>query len=202
MSAGGSTSSYVNYANGPGPKGHILMMYNIGIGQLTLRNLSTENAGLPFRYVSAQDYIFASTNQLGYNQILVINNVFTGGRYNKETGVFNDKPNEDIPEGLYDILEYKNSKHPDFYRLDPVDDNRFNNMMDSNGRNGFLLHPGTISKGCVTIDKFNKDRSFEWNTLRLIMGWNPQVRVPDRQGRQGYNPFSYSDYYGTLKVIK
>ncbi len=85
-----------------------------------------------------------------------------------------------IPNGTYDILYGKKSKNEkmNYFRLDPDDDVPFNNRYDKygspdDGRSGFLLHPGSISHGCVTINfcspEYFSERNYEWGMVAAIM---------------------------------
>lgn len=85
-----------------------------------------------------------------------------------------------VPYGTYDILYGKKSQNGkmNYFRLDPDDDVPFNNIYDKpgspdNGRSGFLLHPGSISHGCITINfcspEYIMERNFEWGLVEAIM---------------------------------
>jgi len=176
--------------------------------------------GLKTVYVSARDYkaggIRDAKGNLIANQTLVINGVFSGGqgeldgiiqggRYGVQNVAYGPKMIP-IPNGEYDVLSTDN----DYYRLDAVDSYRYDDTTEfaqqktGANRKNFRLHPGTYSFGCVTIntvDGENDDRDFEWQTIKNILNSTSTTQVPDRQGRQRFNPKTTRTRYGSMKVM-
>ena len=109
-----------------------------------------------------------------------------------------------IPNGTYDIVDNDantNPKHDGWFRLDSQDSEPYNDTDDSTGRNGFRLHPGAESWGCVTVDKTKGDRTDEWSALKSAIEGTTTSSVPEKRGNQKWNAFSWLIKYGTLKVI-
>ncbi|WP_160112005.1 DUF6443 domain-containing protein [Aquimarina sp. AU58] len=171
---------------------------------------------LDTRAVSAEEYKFSfGEDEEKYNQILVIHNVFTGGNDKDGDGEvnFGEKPEEKpIPNGEYDLVDNKaDERHPEYYRIDSrTDGNRYNDRYDDpternskgNLRDGFRLHLGSVSHGCVTIcrgPEYNKKQK-EWKVMDQIIQSTETTTVNDRRGRQSVNPLSRLTVYGTITV--
>ena len=142
------------------------------------------------------------------NQVLVIPFVFSGGEIGEDGSVVvNPKYNEyerSLPNGIYDILDNSSDTDPNhhsWYRLDRVDNSKYNDMDDITGRNGFRMHLGTRSFGCVTINKKQDNSNAIWSVLVGIMDRTKTSRVKEKRGRQGSNLFSYRTWYGQMAVI-
>lgn len=108
-------------------------------------DVSKWNVNLPTKVVHANDY---NTNTSAYNQIIRIDNVFTGGESND--GVLGRDPDrpmqKPIPNGTYDIVDNDaDTKHDGWFRLDKQDSKRYNDKDNSTGRNGFRFHLGSES---------------------------------------------------------
>lgn len=127
-----------------------------------------------------------------------------------EYGASDDQ--KEIPNGEYDLTDNKSdNKHPDWYRIDSkTDGNRYNDRYDDQTeknadgklRDGFRLHLGSLSFGCVTIcigPNKNKKQN-EWNVLNKIIQSTETTTVNDRRGRQFINPLSRLTVYGTITV--
>jgi hypothetical protein len=169
-------------------------------------------------YVSAKDYqqggIRDKKGKLLKNQVLVIEGVFSGGHsegdkvvQGGENGTEADSREVPIPNGMYDILDNKGGKYPDYLRLDPQDSYRYNDEHEQSQNNGsdrknFRFHLGRVSWGCVTMNKddSSSDRDLEWNVITQIFSNTSTTNIPDRQGRQKLNPFSQRTNYGTMEV--
>lgn len=108
-----------------------------------------------------------------------------------------------------------------------IDNVPLNNRVDNEsnpdfGRGGFLLHPGTISHGCVTIftprsvkdggnpdlQNFGNERYQEYNVVKNIMNATTKKEVTTYDGRWstlknlfGYHGTKRMDY-GTFEVIQ
>jgi len=199
----------INYTDPDGQQ--VRMTYNKTNRKLALVDMDIYKKGLPTLTVSAKDYkidgIRDDNGKLTHNQVLVINNVFSGG-YAEDSGDItrSEQHSEqlEIPNGSYDILEYE--KHSRYVKLDPIDDSRYDDhhqgQENSQGktRSGYRLHLGTESHGCVTICDRNEDRSEEWDMIKSIFNSTTKEEVPKREGNQKWNPTSYRLKYGELKV--
>jgi Protein of unknown function (DUF2778) len=80
-----------------------------------------------------------------------------------------------IPSGRYEILYID----PNYgYRLDSLDDGLIRDDFDDRfGRSLYRLHRGTISKGCITVDK-NK-YSKDWKKIDNLIKSTRTTVVPD-----------------------
>jgi len=194
----------------------VIITFNKAIGKLTLIDLDHYDPTLPTAEVSSYEYqmggIRDDKGNLVMNQILVIDNVFSGGHVDGSNFVSNGNANEEeIPNGNFDILDNKSAtNHPDWLRLDPQDGKNFNDQYDGNSglnsagnnRNGFRLHTGRVSWGCVTLCKtISNDRAMDWVVLNNILQSTSSSLVPDKRGNQSWNPFSYRIKYGEMKVV-
>ncbi|PQL91275.1 RHS repeat-associated core domain-containing protein [Apibacter adventoris] len=162
------------------------------------------NPKLSYKFVSAKEYSkLTGKDKKQYNYGILIKNVFTGGL--AENGEVTRDPNRPqqraIPNGTYDILDNNaDTKHKDWFRLDKQDHNRYNDRDDTNGRDGFRLHLGVESWGCVTADISVEDRKEEWSIIKGAIEGTTTTTVPEKRGRQKWNPFSKLTNYGTLTV--
>ncbi|UBF30100.1 DUF2778 domain-containing protein (plasmid) [Kovacikia minuta CCNUW1] len=80
------------------------------------------------------------------------------------------KGNGPIPRGEYEILlgGYDDESKTYWFRLDRVDNHLRDDKDDFTGRGNYRLHPGTISEGCITLDK---KREKDWLKLyRAVVG--------------------------------
>lgn len=185
----------------------VVAVFNKSTNRLAIiPDISKVNPKLNYRFVSAQDYSkLTSKDKTKYNYGILVINVFTGGR--AENGKVTRDPNrpeqKPIPNGKYDILDNNadtKPHHKDWFRLDKQDSERYNDMDDETGRDGFRFHLGTLSHGCVTTDISQEDRSEEWGIIKNSIEGTNTTTVPERRGRQKWNPFSKLINYGTLKV--
>lgn len=184
-------------------------------------DLSKVNSKLAYKYVSASTYAKLSIEAKSkYNYGILVKNVFTGGHSDGEKIVQNDpnRPQEKpISTGTYNILENKGNTNPDhdtFFVLDPQDGNEYDKVDDRPGelnsdgekRNGYNLHPGRVSWGCVTLCKDDpnmtpEEREAEWNIVNKAINNTKTEEVPDNRGKQKYVPFTTQTKFGKLKVI-
>jgi hypothetical protein len=177
------------------------MVFNKSTNTIMLTpDKSKWNANLPTKVVSATDYKATDTK---HNQIIKIENVFTGGR--SEDGVVtrdaSSPMQKAIPNGTYDILDNDaDTKHEGWFRLDKQDSEPYNDKDDATGRDGFRFHLGSLSFGCVTCDNSKDDRKEEWQAVQTALEGTTTTTVPEQRGNQGWNPFSWLTNYGTLKV--
>jgi len=178
---------------------------------LYIIDLDHYQTDLPFKKVNASDYqlggIRDNQGKLTHNQVLVINNVFSGGRAVDGVVSYGTTSREiPIPSDTWDILEHGKSG---WYRLDAQDKSPYNNVYDVEGvvnsegrlRTGFAWHTGSVSHGCVTVDESATSRDKEWGLVEQILNTTSTSSVPNRVGRQKYNPFSSQVKYGTMKTI-
>jgi RHS repeat-associated protein len=144
----------------------IIGLFNKSTGQLTVIDKDHYDAKLPTIYVNSSQYkmggIRDDKGNLTTNQVLVLDNFFTGGE--SENGNVTrdpDRPQQKpIPNGIFDVLDNDaDTKHEGWFRLDRVDKERFNDKDDATGRSGFRLHLGTESWGCITGDKSKDSRT-------------------------------------------
>jgi Protein of unknown function (DUF2778) len=150
---------------------------------------------------------------------VTINNVFTGGgtpsQRAGENRFFVNNPAYEwakdigpIPSGRYEIIE--NPSRKNYYRLDPIDDNPRNDRDDryrsSAGpyRDGYRLHPGGTSLGCVTIggntDSY-KNPPQDWYKIQNILERTSTEIIYDRTPSRNplHNPAKLHRY-GILVV--
>ena len=119
-----------------------------------------------------------------------------------------------ISNGVYSILENKGNtdpSHSTFFVLDPVDNYQYDKVDDREGeidsygekRNGYNLHPGKVSHGCVTIDIYyplkNGTREEEWEIIHNTIMNTKTEKVPDNRGLHRYYPGKQVKY-GNLEV--
>lgn len=215
-------SSYNGMGNNPitsiDPKGDsVIIEYNKSKNTLSIVDYDHYSSDLPTSDVNYNDYQESgarnSAGELIYNQRLIVENVFSGGSYNSSTDVFSTNGTDEekeIPNGSYDVLDNLGTNHSGWLRLDPVDSDRYDDQVDSddenNGRDGFRLHLGRISHGCVTILKGVDvegnivDRTKEYFVIKNILRTTSSEQVNDRRGMQYLNPYSERTRYGNLKV--
>ncbi|TXF90206.1 DUF2778 domain-containing protein [Neolewinella aurantiaca] len=166
----------------------VIISYNKTNATLSVVDLDHFDPNLSTKYVSAADYVHGgardANGNLTHNQVLVIENVFSGGGVNQTDGNFETNRNlaeVEIPNGTFDILENggnTNPSHDDWFRIDAQDGTPQNDQYDVPGvtnhqgkpRNGFRLHIGGTSHGCVTICRTaTDDRSSDWTALQKIL---------------------------------
>lgn len=164
--------------------------------------------GLPIKVVSASNYrmdgIRNEEGVLTHNQVLVVNNVFSGGQIERGSIIRNAKdPNQvAIPNGSYDILDNTaDTHHSGWFRLDRQDEKKYNDRDDDSGRNGFRFHLGVLSWGCVTVDNTQDNAKASWAIISTTLHSTSTTSVPEKRGRQWLNPFSELTKFGTM-IIK
>jgi len=115
-------------------------------------------------------------------------------RYAAESG---GKPFGDpIPNGTYEILERKG--RPDFFRLDPLDENLRDDRDDVTGRDRFRLHKPGRTIGCIAA----KDAG-DWGQARDMIEATRTQTVPDNF-KPWFNPWAKPGEvrkFGTLTVL-
>ncbi|MFT4537260.1 MAG: RHS repeat-associated protein, partial [Saprospiraceae bacterium] len=185
----------------------VIIVFNRSTRRLAITDLDHYKSGLPSRTVSASNYVQGGIRnkkgELTHNQILVIDNVFSGGKSSK--GKVERDPNNPmhraIPVGDYDVLDNNaDTRHSGWFRLDSKDDSPYNDKDETTGRDGFRLHIGSESYGCVTCDGSDGDRSSEWPVLEQILNTTSTTEVKEKRGNQWLLPWSKLTKYGTLKV--
>lgn len=191
----------------------IIGTFNKQTGKLSIIDRDHYKAGLPTLTVSAGQYklggVRDSKGNLTHNQVLVIDNVFSGGRTDSDGNVSRDLTRDSgelaIPTGSYDLTEYEGRS--DWYKVDPIDSSRYDDEnqgqtnADGDTRSGYRLHLGNLSHGCVTIADPNGDRKEEFGVLQNILQNTSKTEVPKREGMQKYNPSSTRMKYGEIKVV-
>ena len=175
--------------------------------KLYIVDLDQYNEGLPEKYVSASEYklqgIRDNNGNLTHNQILVVENVFSGGEI--EDGVIvrdlNDRNQIPLANASYDILDnHADTRHTGWFRLDRQDQKPYNDKDDITDRDGFRFHLGGLSYGCVTVDKTQPKAQQIWEVVTSILNNTSTKTVPERRGSQRLNPFSRLTKYGTMQV--
>ena len=186
----------------------VFIIFNKETNKLYLMDLDYYKKGLPTKHVSAKNYqlngIRDKNGELTHNQVLVINNVFSGGKIENGNIVRDPDDNRQnpLPNATYDIVDNNaDTKHEGWFRLDIQDDNRYNDKDDNTDRNGFRFHLGKLSWGCVTIDATQDEAQNIWNVVSSILNSTTSTKVSERRGRQWLNPFSNLTRYGSMKVI-
>jgi RHS repeat-associated protein len=181
----------------------VRIIFDKNTQKLFILNMDYYNPNKGLKFVSYEDY-----KEESENQVLVIPFVFSGGEISDAGSVVVD-PNrreleKELPDGVYDVLDNApdgNSNHKTWYRLDRVDNSRYDDKDDNSSRSGFRLHLGTISFGCVTINKKQSNSDRMWNVLVNIMSNTKTKSVKENRGRQSLNPLSRRTWYGQMAVI-
>nr|WP_228270148.1 tlde1 domain-containing protein [Acinetobacter bereziniae] len=99
-------------------------------------------------------------------EVITIRNVFTGGGADASGKV--DFYGNALPKGSYYITENPRADgDQSWYGLLAIDEKIDDSHHIGAGfyRSGFRLHPGTISEGCVTVNKNALGGKNEWNKL-------------------------------------
>ncbi len=191
----------------------VVIIFNREAGTVEIMDNDHYKEGLEFKFVSASDYkqggIRDEDGNLTHNQILVINDVFSGGEADENGDIERDLESDPaqlpIPEGNYDLTEYEGSS--EWFKVDPIDSSRYDDHhqgeTNSEGetRNGYRFHLGGLSHGCITVCNRDKNRQQEWSVVKTILENTSTTQVPKREGNQKFNPFSYRKKFGTVKVI-
>uniref|UniRef100_UPI00201224AD RHS repeat-associated core domain-containing protein n=1 Tax=Argonema antarcticum TaxID=2942763 RepID=UPI00201224AD len=115
---------------------------------------------------------------------LVINGLFSGNDPHKNNPQFESiKYNGPIPGGNYEIFKNNddNPTHAGWYRLDRIDSNPRNDRDDDlYGRDGFRLHPGRSSQGCITVPLRD---TVSWQKIAAMLnGTNKEEDIRERKG--------------------
>lgn len=104
---------------------------------------------------------------------------------------------DSIPPGRYDILEHGRKRNQ--FRLDPVDEHRWNDLDDESGRGHFRLHGQGrgINIGCIGAKSDD-----DWDDVLKLIGSTSTLTVPDlfKPGWKFWGSMGNLSYYGTLVV--
>jgi RHS repeat-associated protein len=195
-------------------------VYNKATNSLgIIPDVSKTRPKLSYKGVSAFDYAkLTPADKSKYNYVILVKNVITGGHSEGGEVKYNTNSKEKpISTGTYNILENKgntNPAHNSFFVLDPQDNNQYDKVDNRPGevnesgdqRSGYNLHPGTVSWGCVTINKNDPNlsvdqRAQEWDIISNAINNTKTEQVPDNRGKQKYVPGSTQTKFGTLKII-
>jgi|GEM_PF-1430228 len=182
-------------------------VFNRETHKLYILDLDFYNKALPTVWVSAKDYhlggIRDKDGNLTHNQVLIINNVFSGGRVENGKIVrdVDDSRQLAIPNAKYDIVDNNaDTRHTGWFRLDRQDDSRYNDKDDVTGRDGYRFHLGGLSWGCVTVDKTQDGAQTGWDVITSILNSTSTNTVSEKRGMQWLNPFSKLTRYGTMEI--
>lgn len=115
------------------------------------------------------------SNDLSQSAQVGPNGVFSGGRVNAWYNPFrlffvnnNQRTNVGnwgaIPEGAYDM--HPNADHPDFWDLG---DKCKPKSEGNKKRCSLMLHPGSNSMGCITIDKNNPEALSQYDAIKYML---------------------------------
>jgi RHS repeat-associated protein len=190
----------------------VIIGFNKQTGKLAITDLDHYKKGLPIRVVSAKDYVHGGIRDdkgnLTHNQILVMENVFSGGRVEADGTITRDLDRDKyevaIPNGSFDLTEYEGGRG--WYKVDPIDESRYDDHhqgytnADGETRNGYRFHLGGLSHGCITVCDPNGERQDEWNVVGKILENTSKTEVPKREGMQKYIPGTTRMKYGTINV--
>ena len=205
-------SPYVYCAGNPvnlvDPEGEeVVTIFDKETNKVYIVDLDYYQKGLPIKFVSANDYqmngIRGRDGKLTHNQVLVLDNVFSGGMIDNGSIVRDRKDSRqvEIPNGTYDIVDNDaDTRHSGWFRLDKHDSNTFNDKDDDTGRSGYRFHLGGLSWGCVTVDKNQENAQHSWDAVTTIFNTTSRYTVPEKRGWQWLNPFSRLTKYGTMVV--
>ena len=178
---------------------YVLMMFNKDLNELYVLDLDYYNKEKGLTFVDANNY-----QQGEYNQVLTIKNVFSGGELDENGYIVRNDNNikeRELENGYYDLLDNgADTKHNGWYRVDRIDNHRYNDQDDDHNRNGLRLHFGNLSYGCITIS--NKQENFEktQNVLNNIIENTSTITVLDRSGWKRFYSDTQRTNYGTLIV--
>ncbi|MBK8968384.1 MAG: DUF2778 domain-containing protein [Lewinellaceae bacterium] len=190
----------------------VIIGFNKQTGKLAITDLDHFKKGLPMKVVSAKDYVHGGIRDdkgnLTQNQILVLDNVFSGGRVESDGTITRDLERDKyevaIPNGSYDLTEYEGGRG--WYKVDPIDESRYDDHhqgyknADGETRSGYRFHLGGLSHGCITVCDPNGERQAEWDVVGKILENTSKTEVPKREGMQKYIPGTSRLKYGTINV--
>jgi RHS repeat-associated protein len=134
--------------------------------------------------------------------------VFTGtGKARNNPSMESQKGEGPIPSGRYAIVnnpDDTNPSHREWYRLDAFDEKPFNDHHEPTNRDGFRLHPGYNSLGCITVDMRKPNWDSKWRQIRNFLETTEKSAAFDRRSRkrQLTQPLTGASlvYYGDVWV--
>ena len=175
----------------------VTMTFNTGTGSHAVADQDNWDPSRLAIVVTSPDQFVAGRP----NQVLVIQDVFTGENRNQNGQA--GPVNVPIPTGQYDILDNSNDTnlaHPECFRLDSIDDNRYDGRNSATGRNGLRLHLGLNSFGCVTVEPTEQNRAMYALMRQMILNTSTET-VTNRAGVRGALGLNGSlTRYGALEV--
>ena len=182
-------------------------VFNRETQKLYIMDLDHYKKGLPTIHVSASNYKLGgmrnSNGNLTHNQVLVIDNVFSGGMVENGNIVRDRSRSEQkaIPTATYDIVDNNaDTRHTGWFRLDRQDGSPYNDVDDVTNRDGYRFHLGGLSWGCVTVDKTQDNAQESWNVVNSILNTTSTTTVKEKRGNQWLLPWSNLTKYGTMEV--
>ena len=126
---------------------------------------------------------------------------FTGGSANPD-GTINPPGKPPLiaaPNGVYFITDNPNPtpKSADWYGLLP-NDSRLDDY--GGGRSGFRLHEGSVSEGCVTVNKYQTDADKKWQQLRTLINNTKTEQIDFIAGPHWWNETKKITKFGSLTI--
>ena len=90
-------------------------------------------------------------------------------RNNPESSCQESKDFGPVKEGQYKMNEDLRAGHDKYWRLDPIPQVTWFDYYVLRKRSGFMLHPGSVSLGCITTDKGNDAAIAQYNALHSLL---------------------------------
>jgi len=189
----------------------ILAVFDKSANTLEVMDMDHFDPSKPFERVGHEDYkvggVYDADGNILKNQILVIEDVFTGGQSDSRGNITygNNEHQLAIPSTVFEILEFDREG---WYRLDPIDSNPRNDRYDNpNFRNAqgelrtnFRLHIGSRSHGCITCNMYNREAVKAYQVLEQILDQTSTTTVQDNWGRFSWLFNRTTTKYGEVKV--
>lgn len=182
-------------------------VFNRETHKLYIMDLDNYKKGLPILHLSANNYKLGgmrdNNGNLTHNQILVVNNVFSGGVV-ENGNIVRDRTSSEqraIPTATFDIVDNNaDTRHTGWFRLDRQDGSPLNDVDDVTNRDGYRFHLGVLSWGCVTVDKTQDNAQESWSVVSSILNSTSTTTVKENRGNQWLLPWSNLKKYGIMIV--